>query len=187
MQATELLLNRVSCGKLTAPAPTAEQRDLMYRAALRAADHGNLQPWRFLEIEGEGLERLGDLYVKAALKDDPELGEVQRERFRKMPLRAPLIVVAIARNIEHPKVPHVEQVLATGAAGQNLINGAFAVGVGAYWRSGAMAEHPVVMQGLGLEKGELIAGFIYLGTPSIALKAPPNPDPEDFFHPWPAN
>ncbi|WP_439133677.1 nitroreductase family protein [Pseudomaricurvus sp.] len=186
MEATELLLNRVSCGKLTEPAPTAEQREVMYRAALRAADHGNLQPWRFLEVEGEGLERLGELYAKAALQDDPNLSDVQRERFRKMPLRAPLVIVAIAKKIEHPKVPHIEQILATGAAAQNLINGAFAVGVGAYWRSGAMAEHPEVKQGLGLEEGEQIIGFIYLGTRSAPLKTAPKPDPADFFHPWPA-
>lgn len=184
MDAIELLLNRVSCGKLEAPAPSAEQRQLMYRAALRAADHGGLQPWRFLEIEEEGLEQLGELYVQAALEDDPELPDVQQERFRKMPLRAPLVIVAIACHIDHPKVPHIEQVLATGAAVQNLINAAFALGVGAYWRSGAMAEHKRVTAGLGLAEKEIIVGFIYLGTAIGALKTPPQVDPAEFFHPW---
>lgn len=186
MEAIELLLNRVSCGKLEAPAPSTEQRQLMYRAALRAADHGGLQPWRFLEVEDEGLERLGELYAQAALEDDPDLPEVQQERFRKMPLRAPLVIVAIARHVEHPKVPQIEQVLATGAAVQNLINAAFALGVGAYWRSGAMTEHKTVTASLGLAETEVIVGFVYLGTPAVAPKAPPQANPADFFHPWPA-
>lgn len=186
MEAIDLLLNRVSCGKLTFPAPTAEQRVLMYKAAMRAADHGNLQPWRFLEIEGEGLKALGDLYVQAARVDDPELSEAQADRFRKMPLRAPLVLAAIAKHIEHPKVPPVEQVIAAGAATQNLINAAFALGVGAYWRSGAMVESPVVKDGLGLQGGEVLIGFIYLGTPAVPLKAVPSPEVADFFLPWPA-
>lgn len=186
MEAIELLLNRVSCGKLTEPAPTAEQRQLMYRAALRAADHGNLQPWRFLEVEGDGLEQLGELYVKAAVQDDPALSEAQVERFRKMPSRAPMILAAIAKQIEHPKVPYWEQMIAAGAACQNLINAAFALGVGAYWRSGALVDNNIVKQGLGLSEGELLIGFIYMGTPAVPLKAAPVSDVADFFHPWPA-
>lgn len=187
MQAIEALTNRVSCGKLTTPAPDAHQRELMYKAALRAADHGSLKPWRFLEIEGAGLEALGELYVRAAMHDEPSLSEPQLQRFRQMPTRAPLIVAAIAQNIDHPKVPQIEQILATGAAVQNLITAAFALGVGAYWRSGAMVEHAVVKQGLNMLDGEVLVGFIYLGTPAAALKPVPSLNVADSFHSWPAN
>ncbi len=186
MDATFALENRVSCGKLKAPAPTEEQRQRLYKAALRAADHGSIRPWRFLEIEGDGLIELGSVFERAALSDDPNLSEVQRERFRRMPTRAPLILAAIAACIEHPKVPVWEQVVTTGAAVQNLITAAFVGGVGAYWRTGAMVEHGEVKAALGLTESERLIGFIYLGTPMVSLKEVPADDPADFFQPWPS-
>lgn len=185
MNALELVLNRVSCSKLKKPAPTAEQRSVMYQAALRAADHANLQPWRFLEIEHSGLDHLGDLLLSAARLSDPELTEVQAERLKKKPFRAPLIIAAIARTIAHPKVPEWEQLISAGCAVQNMINAAFALGVGAYWRTGSLVEDPVVMEGLGLQAGEKLIGFIYLGTPAIPLKPVPKSDYHDFFKAWP--
>lgn len=185
MDAMFALENRVSCGKLKAPAPTQDQRKHLYKAALRAADHGSLRPWRFLEIEGEGLDELGKVFERAAISDDPELTEVQRERFRRMPTRAPLILAAIAACIEHPKVPVWEQVVTTGAAVQNLITAAFVNGVGAYWRTGAMVEHPEVKKALGLTESERLVGFIYMGEPMIPLKPVPADDPADYFQPWP--
>ena len=53
MEALDLLLNRVSVTRLTDPAPTPAQLDVMFRAALRAPDHGQLRPWRFLTVVGQ--------------------------------------------------------------------------------------------------------------------------------------
>jgi CRISPR/Cas system-associated protein Csm6 len=39
MEAMQLLHERSSMGKLTGPAPSAEQLEAIYRAALRAPDH----------------------------------------------------------------------------------------------------------------------------------------------------
>ncbi len=185
MDAIEALTNRVSCGKLTAPAPDLQHRASLYRAALRAADHGNLQPWRFLEVEGKALEALGALYEAAALQDSPELNDAQRERYRAMPGRAPLVLVAIVRYSDHPKVPRWEQLVAAGAAVQNIVNAAFALELGAYWRTGALTDHAVVRAGLGLEENESIVGFVYLGTRDAPLKPLPELRTADFFQPWP--
>lgn len=184
MNAVDALLGRVSCGKLTEPAPSAEAREIIFSAALRAADHGNLRPWRFLLVEGEGRSKLGAIFADAASSDDPSLNEAQLQRFHKMPLRAPLVVVAIAKAVEHPKVPLIEQVVAAGAAVQNMITAAFAVGVGAYWRTGAMAYHSKVLEGLQLGEGESVVGYLYLGTPQGSLKAVPELDVKDYFESW---
>ena len=58
MQALDALLNRVSVPRLLEPAPTQEQRDVLFAAAMRAPDHGQLRPWRFLTVEGAAVERL---------------------------------------------------------------------------------------------------------------------------------
>tara|TARA_B100000446_G_scaffold27398_1_gene22585 strand:- start:533 stop:1096 length:564 start_codon:yes stop_codon:yes gene_type:complete len=186
MDAIDALVNRVSCGKLSAPAPSQEQRLSLYKAALRAADHGNLRPWRFLEVEGDALHALGAVFERAALAEDEGLTESQRERFLKMPLRAPLILVALACCEEHPKVPEWEQVVAAGAAVQNLLTAAFAEGVGAYWRTGSLVDSAVVREELDVANNEKIVGFVYLGTPAVTPKSVPDLKVDDFFRPWPS-
>lgn len=185
MDAITALHQRVSTPRLTAPAPTPEQLEVLFKAALRAADHGNMQPWRFLVIEGEGLAELGRVFVKAATAKNPALTQAEIERCHAMPQRAPMIVVAIAKCVPNPKVPHIEQIIAAGAATQNLLNAAFATGIGAVWRTGDMAYDPIVKSALGLGEGEELIGYIYLGTPTIPPHAPRESKPADFFSVWP--
>ncbi|MBU2098515.1 MAG: nitroreductase family protein, partial [Gammaproteobacteria bacterium] len=83
---------------------------------------------------------------------------------RAKALRAPLILIGIASPKEHPKVPVAEQHLSAGGALQNILTAAHALDVGAIWRTGPMASHPVVHRGLGLTSHETIIGFIYMGT-----------------------
>ena len=184
LKALEALHSRTSSPRLCDPAPNHEQLDSMFRAALRAADHGLLRPWRFLLIRGEARNRLGDLFVEAAIHENSEISEAQREKLRKKPLRAPLIVVTISSPQPHPKVPEFEQDLSAAAATQNMINAAYAVGVGAMWRSGSPAFQDIVHHGLGLQGNEKIIGFLYLGTLSGPAKPSPNTDYSEYVTEW---
>ncbi|RYZ80091.1 MAG: hypothetical protein EOO68_37895 [Moraxellaceae bacterium] len=103
-----------------------------------------------------------------------------------MPFRAPMIIVAIAKCQDHPKVPRHEQVLACGAATQNMLNALFALGYGAIWRTGDLAYDEHVKQSLGLEALEEVIGFIYVGTPAKDIPPPPDVDAESIFAVWPA-
>ena len=183
MEALDALLNRVSVPRLVEPAPSAEQRDVMYRVALRAPDHGQLRPWRFLSIEGESLNRLGELYAQAVGLDQNASSE-SIEKARLMPLRAPLIVVVIACPKEHPKVPEVEQLMAASCAAHGMLLAAHAQGVGAVWRTGAMAYDAHVAAGLGLSGAEQIVGYLYLGMPERELRKAQPLDPADFVSNW---
>lgn len=186
MDALDALHQRVSVSKLTAPAPDAEQREALFKAALRAADHGQMRPWRFLVVEGEGLAALGELFCAAAVSDAPDLVPEVRDSYRKMPYRAPMIIVVIATCQANPKVPEIEQVVSAGAAAQNMITAAYALGLGAIWKTGAMAYHREVIRGLGLQENEQIIGYLYIGTPTSPLgKASPRPT-NDYFANWPA-
>jgi nitroreductase len=187
MDALTALHQRVSIARLTEPAPTQEQCHSLIKAALRAADHGNLQPWRFLFIQGEGLAQLGDLFARVGLAKNPSLSDAEIERFKTMPLRAPMIIVSIAVCQDHPKVPQVEQLLSAGAATQNLITAAYAMGLGAVWRTGDLAYDREIMTSLGLHQHEQIIGFIYIGTPSAAVGMPKTAPVEEFFSQWPSN
>ncbi|MCQ4311603.1 NAD(P)H nitroreductase [Stutzerimonas sp. VN223-3] len=184
MDALDLLLNRVSVTRLADPAPTAAQLDVMFRAALRAPDHGQLRPWRFLTVQGEARERLGELLAESLRLRQPEAAEEALQKARKMPLRAPLLVVVIARVLPHPKIPESEQVLAVGCAAHGLLLAAHAQGLGAVWRTGEFSYDRHVAQELGLATNEQLLGFIYLGTPEGNLRTPPELEPGHFVGQW---
>ena len=184
MDALTALQARVSCPNLTAPAPNKQQLKQLELAAMRAADHGSMRPWRYLRIQGKDLHQLGQLFHQAAISENPALTKEQATRFSNMPLRAPFIYVAICRIQNNPKVPREEQLMAAACSVQNLITAAFSEGIGAYWRSGNIALNPVVKNGLGLTNCEEIIGFIYLGQPATNLKPIPNLNLADFFQNW---
>ncbi|MEH6492972.1 nitroreductase family protein [Halopseudomonas sp.] len=185
VDAISVLHQRVSVPRLTGPAPTLEQQETIFQAALRAPDHAYLRPWRFLVMQGEQLEALGELFGRAALADTPDLSADTLARFQGLPLRAPLLIVAISCHQEHPKVPTIEQDLACGAAVSNMLLAAHALGLGAVWRTGALAYHPLVKRGLGMADNEQIIAFLYIGHPAGERKQVPQLNVDDFFQPWP--
>ena len=185
MDALELLLKRVSVPRLQDPAPTAEQVDLMLRAALRAPDHGQIRPWRFVTVQGGDRQALGELFVEGLLSTTPDASVEQIEKTRSLPMRAPLILIVVGAFDEHLTVPEHEQLLAAGCAAHGILLAAHAQGVGAVWRTGAMAEIPHIKQGLGLQENETIVAYMYLGTPINSLRNPPAVDPAPLLRSWP--
>lgn len=186
MDALDALHHRVSVPRLVGPAPTEEQRQALFQAALRTPDHAYLRPWRFLLIEDAGLEALGELFGRAALaKVDGDLSADVLARYQGLPMRAPLVIVGICSHVAHPKVPTVEQDMSCAAAVSNMLIAAHALGLGAVWRTGELAYDPIVMSGLGLHAHESIAAFLYVGQPAGELKRVPELDPQDFFAVWP--
>ena len=89
MNALDALLTRRSSPRLCAPAPSPEQLENILQAGLRAADHALLRPWRMLSISGEGLDALGELFVRAELAAGKELDTTQEQKLRDKPKRAP--------------------------------------------------------------------------------------------------
>lgn len=185
MDALTALTSRVSVGRLVAPAPEGEQREALFQAALRAPDHGALKPWHFLTVEGEALVALGELMAECALADNPGLAAEKVEKARKNPLRAPLMVIAVARISESPKVPPVEQVLAVGAAVQNLMLAAHAQGFAAMWRTGELTYCRRFMDRLGLAANEQIVGFVYIGTAEGEARPPRAMVSAEYVRAWP--
>lgn len=148
---------------LTEPGPTRADLDMLIHIAARAPDHRKLGPWRFIIFEGEGRERLGDLFA-AAQKADGKT-DIEIAQAYALPLRAPAIIAVISSPVDDPKqTPKWEQELSAGAVCQNLLIAAFASGWAACWISEWPAFDDDVASALGLAAAERIAGFIYLGT-----------------------
>ena len=168
MDAIEALTTRASPAGLVAPAPDSAALDRMLRAAMRAPDHGRLRPWHFIVVDGAARAALGDVLAGALRLRDPDLTEAAFAKERAKPMRAPLLVVVAARLREHRGVPAIEQIIAAGAAAQNILVAAHALGFGGFWRTGAAAYDERVKHALGLRAVDAIVGFLYLGTPSTA-------------------
>ncbi len=180
----EFLQHRNSAPKLTDPAPGPEQLRQMFRAALRAPDHAWLRPWRFIIIAGERRVRFGEVLEQCLLKRQPGADDTARAKARNAPLRAPLLVVVVARIGEHPKVPASEQRLSAACAAHGLLLAAEAAGFAGIWRTGEPAFDRNVMSALGLSSEEEITGFIYLGSREGNPKPLPVLDPDDFISNW---
>lgn len=185
MEAMTLLHERSSMGKLTGPVPTSEQLDAIYRAALRAPDHQELRPWRFVEFSGEGLTRLGELFAEAEYREDPHAGDAVLDAARKKPLRAPMIIAVIAKvTPDVAKVPRIEQVISAGCAAHGILLAAHALGLGAMWRSGKYAFDTTVRKGLGLNDDDEVVAFVYLGQLGGRHKAVADHDVSAFVERW---
>ncbi len=186
VDALQVLQTRVSITKLIEPVPNPAQLFEVFKAVTRAPDHGKLKPWRFLIVQGSGLSELSDVLVAALVKSNPDVSPSVVEKTKNMPFRAPMIVIAIAKCQEHPSIPIQEQIIACGAAVQNMLNALFALKYGAVWRTGDLAYNDDVARALGLEGLEKVIGFIYVGTPAQEIPSPPEVDVASIFSTWSA-
>lgn len=173
MQAIDALLKRRTAKALTDPAPDEGALELLLESAARAPDHGRLRPWRFIVIRGAARERLGELMADQLQRKQPGASAESLQRERQKALRAPLIIVVAAVRNASAKVPEIEQILSAGAAAQNIMLAATALGFGAMWKTGDAAYDDAVKVALGLEPKDAIVAFLYLGTAPADAVPPP--------------
>jgi len=185
MTAIELLLSRASAVRLTEPAPTEAAIETLISSALRAPDHGRLRPWRFILIRPEMRERFGDLLAAHLLRRVPDASPELLRRERDKAMRAPMIIVVAQKSRPSEKIPQVEQMLSAGAAAQNILLAAHALGYGAMWKTGSAAYDDEVKAALGLVAEDAIVGFVYVGAHAMA---PPTsierPAVSEFLDEW---
>jgi len=182
VDALTLLLNRSSQPRLLEPAPSGDALENIMQAALRAPDHACLTPWRFVVCQGEGLNKLGSLFETSAIENDKSQKEI--DRAPQLPLRAPMVIVAIAQYKEHEKVPRVEQIASASCGVMAMQMAAVAQGFNGMWRTGSYAQCPVVKRGLGMSEEDELVGFLYLGTPAFEPAPKPERDTTAFFEHW---
>ncbi len=180
--ALDMLMSRHSPWPLTEPAPSAPELDLVFQAALRAPDHGQLRPWRFIVIRGDARHALAKVFARAARARDPD---GNAERFASKALSAPVLIALGVRIVHGHKVPASEQVLAVGAGVMNMLNALHVLGYGGFWASGLNSRDPLVRRELGLDAGDELIGFLYVGTPKDRSdRGAARPDPDACVSEW---
>jgi nitroreductase len=175
--ALEFLLSRRSrpAKTLGLPVPTPDQLMPILTAAARSPDHGKLEPWRFIVLEGAALRRLGD-HARARASDlglDNEQADKGAQQFET----GQLAVAVIEVRKPSEKIPELEQTYAVGGVCLALLNAALASGWGANWLSGWPShDRGFMAQALDLAAHERIAGFIHIGTETSTPPDRPRPD-----------
>ena len=157
----------VSPKRLVEPGPSAEQIDALLSLAAAAPDHGLLMPWRFILVPATQRHRLAEVFALALIDRDPGATLEQIESAREKAHRAPLLLVAIAcLGPREPNTPPLERMVSMGAAIQNLLLGAHAMGFGAGLTSGQAMASKRLHDLCGLAEGEAAVCCVNIGTVS---------------------
>jgi nitroreductase len=165
MELFDAIASRSTAKALTAPGPTDGQLAHLLEAAARAPDHGRLKPWRFIAVNGAERESFANAVALARREQIPDYTDEQMELERVKIRRSPcILVVGCVVRTDLPKVPEIEQVIAAGAAVENLLLAAAALGVGAMWKTGPAAYSARVKTAVGLAAHDHIVAILHLGT-----------------------
>lgn len=157
------------------PVPDRDQLTEILTAATRVPDHGKLEPWRLLVIQGAAFGRLADLAEARALELGGDAEKIAKGRGQYD--LGKLAVVVIASPKPSPKIPAVEQFLSAGALCLGIVNAAEAAGWGANWLTGWPAHDPTfAARAFGCLEGETVAGIVHIGTPPEDSPDRPRPD-----------
>lgn len=175
--ALDFLLTRRSrpAKTLVPPVPDRAEVERLLTAAGRCPDHGKLEPWRFIVLQGAAMARLADL----AQARGEALGKSEEDiaKGRSQFDQGHLAVVVVEVQKPSDKIPPIEQSYSAGAACLQLLNAALAAGWGANWLSGWPShDAEFCANGLGLGAGERVAGIIHIGTERVAPPERPRPD-----------
>jgi nitroreductase len=175
--ALELLKTRrsVKAIELAGPGPSTAEIQTLLTVASRVPDHGKLVPWRFIIFEGEARLAAGEAIAAAFRTRYPDAKPEHLAAERNRLARAPLVIAVVSRAAPHVKIPEWEQVLSAGAAAMSLVLAAHALGFAANWITEWYAYDRSVLNALGLDENERIAGFVHIGRSAQPAEDRPRP------------
>jgi nitroreductase len=164
MELISAVETRTSAARLAEPGPSPEELERLLQAAGRAPDHGRLKPWRFIVLTDTLREAFTAAAAEAKHARLPMTAEqfaAEREKMNRSPT---IVVIGCAVNRIQTKIPEIEQVIAVGAAAQNLFLAAHDMGYGVMWKTGAAAYDPAVKATVGLRPDDHIVAIMHLGA-----------------------
>ena len=152
-----------------------EDLQLILQCALTAPDHKSLRPWKYIIVRPENKALLNELIftssVKLKLRDAEANGSIftdeekenVRRKIEQKTNSAPYFIIATLDINEDIPINEIELVLSAGAATQNMIIAAEAMGYSCFWRTGEWAYNPFMLEALKLPPSTKITGFIGIG------------------------
>ncbi len=173
----------VSARRLVDPGPTRREVRQILGMAATAPDHGLLRPWRFIEVPMHRRSELGEVFAQTLVERDCSATLEQIDAAREKAHRAPFLMLAVARldRAEPSGIPEIEKMVSVGAAIQNILLMAHAMGYGAGLTSGQSIRTRRMAEFFGLHSGEQAVCFINIGTVSKHKPVRDRPEVTSFF------
>lgn len=169
MPVLEVIRGRRSIAKMK---PDPIPRDLVMRlldAAVWAPNHRMTEPWQFFILDGESKQRFAEIRRDSRRKQmpNPDAPEVQPalDKVYRDTAATPLIIAFTSHLVGDPETRE-EDIWATYGTAYAFMLGAWAEGVGTYFRTGAIRDDPRLRQLLGLPEDRRIIGMLYVGYPA---------------------
>lgn len=179
MQSRQTILPR----RLAAPGPNARELDAILSAAATAPDHGQLLPWRLVQVPPAARARLADVFGAALLERDAAATPEQVAQAQEKAHRAPLLLLLIVDGLRgDADIDLFERIVSAGCAVQNMLLMATALGYGSALTSGKALKSAGLRKLFGLAHGEHALCFVSIGTVQSRKGSRLRPVPADFFH-----
>lgn len=177
MQARQTILPK----RLAEPGPDAAQLDLILQAAAAAPDHGQLLPWRVVQVPQAARGRLAEVFGAALAERDADATPEQLAQAREKAHRSPLLLLLIVDGLRgDPDIDLPERIVSAGCAVQNMLLMATALGYGSALTSGKALKSAGLRALFGLAPGEQALCFVSIGTVQSRKPARLRPAPADF-------
>ena len=168
--------------RLTGPEPAAVEKALILQAASAAPDHHRLQPWRWIEVPEERRADLGEAFAAALRLRDPGASACAEAQARAKALRAPWLLLTVLRCAHAGEdVPDTERLLSAGAAIQNMLLQATALGLASSITSGKALNSRPLRSLFDLNDQEQVLCFINIGRCAEPRPMRVRPDVASFY------
>lgn len=128
-----------------------------------APTHGLTEPWRFVVYEQPETfcHKHAELYQQNTAEEN--FKPAVFENLTHMGDKASHAVIAYMKRGSNPNIPQFEEIAATACAIENLLIGAEALGIAAYWGTGGQTLKPAMKDFLSLGEDDQVMGIFYLG------------------------
>ena len=156
----------VTAKKMVAKPINSSDLEKILAAGIRVPDHGALNPWKLIVMQGDILREIDEeIILKEFKKDNPNPSQAETEIESSRLQRGGAVIAVIYKPIDHPKIPKWEMQLSSAAVCMNLLNCAQSMGYAAQWLTEWYAYNNEVLKELGGDPNkDKIAGFIYIGV-----------------------
>lgn len=168
--------------RLVGPGPNPEQRQRILAAAAAAPDHDQILPWRFIEVPEDQRHRLAAAFQAALLQRDPGATAEEQHNAQAKAFRSPWLLLAVLKkNPPDGAIPDQERLISVGAAIQNMLLQATAMGLGSSLTSGKALQSVALRALFGLGAQEEALCFVNIGHIGEQRRPRPRPTTDAYF------
>ncbi len=164
----EVIRTRRSVPKMKPDPVPREIIEQLLDAAVWTPNHRVTEPWQFFVLQGESKRRFAELrreFRRGQLPkpDAPEVRPALDQVYRST-METPEIIV-VTSHVADDLETREEDFWATFGSAYAFMLGAWSLGLGTYFRTGALRDAPRLRELLGLPANRRILGMLYVGYP----------------------